>query len=58
MRKTSNDIIQYLLNPSFSHDIILIEATFAQFSIVNVQRYMWVFVYVTYIIFQVTKMSM
>ena len=58
MRKTSNDIIQYLLNPSFSYDIILIEATFAQFSIVNVQRYMWVFVYVTYIIFQVTKMSM
>ena len=50
MRKTSNDILLY--------GIILIEATFAQFSIANVQRYMWVFVYVTYLIFQVTKMSM
>ena len=32
--KTSNDILLYLLNSTFSYDIILIEAPFPQFSIV------------------------
>ena len=34
MRKTSDDILLYLLNPSFLFDIILIKAPFPQFSIV------------------------
>ena len=34
MRKTFDDILLYLLNPSLSHDFILIETIFPQFSIV------------------------
>ena len=34
MRKISIDILRYMLNTSFSHDIILIEGHFSQFSVV------------------------
>ena len=58
MRKTSNDILLYMLNTSFSHDIILIEGTFSQFSVVLCSELMFrAYVYVTYLICQVTQMS-